>query len=221
MGDIFLVYSTDIDDYIREKLHEAINASGMTQAEITKRAKLGDVTLNRLLRGSRKGTTNATLVKIASVLNLPVSYFFGEELPPSPSPEDSIMIPVYGNVQASAGNGLHVLDEDPTDFRYLPVDLLPKKNGNYKMIFVSGDSMSPTLNPGEPILIDVDIKTIYGNGVYIIRIDGELYVKRLDKRIDGSTEVISDNPIYGRYDIHPNGHQIDIIGKVVMTFKKL
>jgi transcriptional regulator with XRE-family HTH domain len=68
----------DIDEIIRDRLIKAVGASGMTQGEITKKAKLGEVTLNRLLTGARKGTTNATLAKIANVLELPVSYFFGE-----------------------------------------------------------------------------------------------------------------------------------------------
>lgn len=211
----------ELEDFLRDRLNEAIEAQPEPASKIAEKADIGTVTLYRLQSGARNISQISSLYKLAKALGKPMSYFFGEEPPPSHAPEDSILIPIYGNVQASAGNGLQVLDEDPTDFRYIPVDLLPKKNGNYKIIYVSGDSMSPTLNPGEPILIDVDIKTIFGNGVYIIRIEGELYVKRLDKRIDGSTEVISDNPIYGRYDINPNGHQIDIIGKVVMAFKKL
>jgi len=80
--------------------------------------------------------------------------------------------------------------------------------------------MEPTLRPREPIVIDFGVRSIMGNGVYVIRIDGELFVKRLDKLPDGTVEVISDNKIYRSFTIKPeSGLMLDIVGKVVLHIK--
>ncbi len=106
-------------------------------------------------------------------------------------------------------------------FLSVPVEFLPHgRHGEYKIILVRGDSMEPTLRPRDPIVIDFGVRSIMGTGVYVIRIDEELFVKRLDRFPDGSIRVSSDNAFYAPYTIQPgSGISLDIVGKVVMIIK--
>ena len=136
-------------------------------------------------------------------------------------PSNSVSIPVYTEVSAAAGGGAVIYSENVTMQFVIPLEFLPyQRNGDYKVIFVIGDSMEPTLHPRDPIVIDFGVHSMIGTGVYVLRIDGELFVKRLDKMPDGAIEVISDNHIYKPYIIKPDsGIKLDIIGKVVLNIK--
>ncbi|NYT43054.1 LexA family transcriptional regulator [Sphingomonas sp. R-74633] len=80
------------------------------------------------------------------------------------------------------------------------------------MIRVKGDSMLPTLADGDEILVDRDRRRIEGRGgVFVIRLDGELMVKRLRKGV-GGVEVVSDNPEWETRIVA--AAEVDVIGRV-------
>lgn len=80
------------------------------------------------------------------------------------------------------------------------------------LIRVQGDSMAPTLEDGDEILVDRDRRRIEGRGgVFVIRLDGELMVKRLRPGL-GGIEVISDNPDWETRLVPLRA--LDVIGRV-------
>ena len=60
-----------------ERLKKTIRKKGYTQEEFAKAIGISKVTLNNYLTGRTKLDVE-TLIKIAQVLGVPVSYFFGE-----------------------------------------------------------------------------------------------------------------------------------------------
>ena len=81
---------------------------------------------------------------------------------------------------------------------------------------VKGDSMEPTLRDGEVILIDRQRNHMKNDGMYVFRIDNDLIVKRVERRIDGSVLIKSDNPLYDTFTLHPGEQEsVDVIGRVV------
>lgn len=71
---------------------------------------------------------------------------------------------------------------------------------DYMTVTIEGDSMAPTLVGGDFIVIDRAVQRINVSGIYVLRFDGELTVKRVIRRSDGSIIVTSDNPAYARAD---------------------
>lgn len=69
------------------------------------------------------------------------------------------------------------------------------KRERCRIMEVSGDSMSPYLNPGDVVLIDLDDnQRILDGKVYAIAVHDEAMIKRLFKRPGGAIEISSDNP---------------------------
>jgi transcriptional regulator with XRE-family HTH domain len=68
----------NIDDTIRDRLKEALLITGMTQVKLAEAAGISAAHFNRVIKGTRQGLSPDTLYKISKVLNVPVSYFFGE-----------------------------------------------------------------------------------------------------------------------------------------------
>ncbi|HKR23802.1 MAG TPA: S24 family peptidase, partial [Allosphingosinicella sp.] len=90
------------------------------------------------------------------------------------------------------------------------------------IIRVSGDSMAPTLADGDEILVDRgDGADGLRDGIYVLRIDDALVVKRLAVGpVVGTLSVRSDNPAYpGWPSCDPAA--VDIVGRVVWAGRRI
>ncbi len=122
-------------------------------------------------------------------------------------------------VGASAGAGAFGNDEDPVGaMAFDPAWLkrLGVPEGAASIIKVRGDSMEPTLADGDEILVNsADQGQKSRNGIYVIRLDDLLMVKRLAfRRGEKTVSILSDNAAYPPIDAMI-GQQLIIIGKAI------
>lgn len=135
--------------------------------------------------------------------------------------DDLIAVPVL-DVQASAGGGAFAESEralarmrfDPSWLRGLKLD--PRQ---LSVIQVIGDSMAPTLEDGDDILVDRGERRLR-DGIWVIRLDGVLNVKRLLLESGGKVTVRSDNRAYASVP-SLSRRQVDVIGRVVWAGRRL
>ena len=82
--------------------------------------------------------------------------------------------------------------------------------------------MAPTLNPGDDILVDLDdCEERLRDGIYVLRVDDALVVKRLALNPRGRRLTIqSDNPAYPDW---PDCalDEISCIGRVIWSGRKI
>lgn len=92
---------------------------------------------------------------------------------------------------------------------------------NLAIITASGQSMAPTFNDGDLLLVDRGVMDIRDDAVYVIARNNDLYVKRIKRRLqDGAVIVKSDNPLFGPDDIIENGERdgLEILGRIVWAW---
>jgi hypothetical protein len=90
------------------------------------------------------------------------------------------------------------------------------------IIRVAGDSMTPVLADGDDILVDRgDGAARLRDGIYVLRIEGALVVKRLALNPAARTlSIRSDNPAYpGWPDCDPDA--VEIVGRVVWAGRRI
>ena len=90
------------------------------------------------------------------------------------------------------------------------------------LIRVEGDSMAPTLSAGDEILVDRgDAAERLRDGIYVLRVDEALVVKRVARSpAGGAVSVRSDNPAYpGWPDCDPAA--LAVVGRVVWVGRAL
>lgn len=76
-------------------------------------------------------------------------------------------------------------------------DIVGIKNvDGISMITVPTDSMEPTIGKGDIVFIDTRINCYNGEGIYIFDLDGETYIKRLQKMPFQGILALSDNDKY-------------------------
>lgn len=132
----------------------------------------------------------------------------------------TIQIPVYDDVYASAGQGL-LNEEYITRHIGMQKDFLRDYFGvanflGLSIITARGDSMSPTIPENCQLLIQQSDSFQEGQ-ICVVRLDNELYVKRLQKR--PKYKLISDNKNYD--DIELENEDYEILGVVVGFFKRM
>lgn len=129
-------------------------------------------------------------------------------------------------VTVSAGPGAVVTEElgkpyFAFDERWLKT-LTPTPPSNLSIVRVEGDSMSPTLNAGDEILVDLgDRAERLRDGIYVLRIDDSLVVKRLALHPMGRRVTVqSDNPAYPDWP-DCGIDEIHCIGRVIWASRKV
>lgn len=136
---------------------------------------------------------------------------------------DKVSIPISYDIKASAGLGLDVANEhwgntwvDP-DWLLRLIGVVPHKG--LRIITVSGSSMDDAYKDGDLVLVDITQNEISRSGVYVFRLDGELFIKKLHLRLDGKMEVISLNPEYPSYTLENGHYEGEIVAKVVSVWE--
>ena len=129
-------------------------------------------------------------------------------------------------VRASAGPGALVAGEAAKpyfgfDGRWLR-SLTATPPAKLSIIRVEGDSMAPTLSAGDDILVDPsDCAERLRDGIYVLRVDGALVVKRIALHPIGRRVTIrSDNPAYPDWP-DCDMEEMVCIGRVVWAGRKI
>jgi phage repressor protein C with HTH and peptisase S24 domain len=79
-----------------------------------------------------------------------------------------------------------------------------------------GESMQPTIRDGDLLLIDTTDRKLREFGIYVLEFHGERLVKRVQRKLDGSLLLISDNAIYEPERIPAaRANEVAVIGRVV------
>jgi phage repressor protein C with HTH and peptisase S24 domain len=175
-------------------------------------------------RGVPKKLKEEERKKLARFFDVPESMLGG---PPEADKARSGLVPVKRTfVRASAGPGAFAGEERAKpyfafDERWLRT-LTGSASSKLSIIRVEGDSMAPTLNAGDDILVDLgDTMERLRDGIYVRRADDVLVVKRLAIHPAGRRVTVqSDNPAY------PDWPDCDIdavhcIGRVIWAARKL
>lgn len=132
--------------------------------------------------------------------------------------EEFVFVPRY-DIQAAAGHGQLVGNEKPVFTmafrRYWIENYVTRDTKNLSVISVKGDSMEGVLNDGDSILINHS-ETTPRDGLYVLRINENLLVKRLQLMPGGIVNVISANEAYPTFEIDLKHMEDDIaiIGRV-------
>lgn len=90
-----------------------------------------------------------------------------------------------------------------------------------KILKFAGESMMPTINPGDMIWVDTSYSAPAADGLYLINTGNDIAVKRLQTNpFDNSIEVSSDNKAYKSFNI-TNLKNLNICGKVIFISHRL
>lgn len=210
----------------------AIKSSGMTQEAVA--ARMG-VSRQAVTSWATLGKTPTykNLLKLSEILGCSVGTLTGEEPQSSyhaaqegaPVKDGFVRVPVLSARASCGGPDVqnHCVDiVGAIDFQAYFLKSLPGVTGtsNLHIVHVHGDSMEPTIPARSLCLIDGNQRFVIGDGIYCLSARGDTYIKRVQKNLDGTLTLISDNPIYPPQTLNLEENDfVKIIGRLVLVLK--
>jgi hypothetical protein len=220
---------TDFAQDPRAALDRLLTERGVDYARISQVIGRNPAYIQQYIkRGSPRRLAEEDRARIAAYLGVPEAMLGGPvqrvATPARARGPGMILVPKLA-IGASAGAGASVDGEavegevafDPKWLRDLGAD--PRA---LSIIRVEGDSMAPTLDDGDDILVDGgDAAARLRDGIYVLRMDDVLMVKRVARAPgQGRISVISDNPHYRSWDDLPMA-SVQLVGRVVWTGRRV
>lgn len=130
--------------------------------------------------------------------------------------EEYSLVPRYA-VEVSAGHGSFLEnDERPYEsmaFRRQWVKRMGLTVDRLAVVTARGDSMEPTVADGDVLLVDLRQTGIVDGAIHVLRNNGDVLVKRLQRGFGDQVIVRSDNTIYR--ELEATVDQLNVVGRVV------
>ncbi len=201
------------------RLKSAREGLGMSQLNFAEKLNITDKTLRNYEKGNN--ITVDIVKKISEITNIDFDFLLnGNNI--TVLNDNNYNIDLL-NVRAGAGEGIYNYVIETVDTISLDKSFFrtPINTNKVKGIQVDGDSMEPTLRDGDYVLIDEN--TIFGvNGIYAIQLGGQILIKRLQFKMDGTILIISDNSKYQSETFNPQENQLpfQVLGLKVLSIQR-
>ena len=219
-------------DY-KERIEKAMKAAGVDITELARSVGVSYQAARKVLEGESKAFTAENNAKAAARLNVSSDWLAtgmgdmgrnANSIVFSEENEDLVRIPILAN-SGSMGKGSDTLDADyvvgdlALSAHWINQYIKPGNIQELKFIHAHGESMSPTFSDGDVLLVDVGSRDPASHeGVYVLDVHGQTYIKRVRMRMSGSLEVSSDNPNIKTVDELNGDHQVRVLGRVVWAW---
>lgn len=218
---------------IGERVRHARKSKGLTQEALAKRIGIKQPTLSGLESG--KNNETAFLPEIERETGFRALWLKNgrgpDRVDAEPEavtgellPAGTALIPQF-DVRGSMGEGIDV-PEHLDVVRHIAVsipDLRRQANftspDNLSFITGYGNSMEPTFYDGDVLLVDQGVNEIKYDAVYALEKGKELFIKRIQRRPDGSYVMLSDNKLYEPQPVRRQDmHEFNVRGRVVLAW---
>ena len=182
---------------------------------------LGISQMNFATMKKRNKITFNELLDFCAKRNISINWLLYGQSPESlVEATNNYMVKYFRDIHASAGggsdNGFEVASELQITPEFVAILGGEKELKNIEALHVTGDSMEPTFSYGDIVFVNRTKTDLHRGGIFTIQTEGGLFIKRVQKRIDGKVDVISDNDIYPTLTLE--GNQLLVLGRVVGKF---
>lgn len=194
---------------------------GLTMLDVAKLVGVSEATISRYESGNIKNMRRDRIEKYAKALKVSPSEFLDIEEPKLKkipyNAEGMKLIPLVGKV--AAGYNCHA-EENITEYIRTDTDSL-KTGYDYFWLEVKGDSMEPTIQEGDLVLVQ-EQDTLDSDCFAVVIVDNEDGLVKKVSIDSGKVVLFSINPYYPPRTFEKEDmNRIRIVGKVVEVKRRL
>jgi transcriptional regulator with XRE-family HTH domain len=203
-------------------------AHALSQKGLAQRAGLNDTAVRDILSGRSRHPRHDTIQKLADALGCGVAELVDDRAGPvvrAGADGDGYVLIARYDPRLDAGRetltaeGRHFAD---TAFRAEWLAELTRTPANQlAVVTMQGDSMSPTVDDGDQLLVDLTQWSPGTDGIYVVHQGDHILVKRLT--VDPMRQQVvmaTDNPAYAKLaPLAPS--EVDLLGRVIWIGKRV
>lgn len=176
-----------------------------------------------------KGIGHALARRIEQAFDVPIGWLDIDHTTPAVVNSETVAVPML-NLTTVIGHGpaadisTEVVSSVLISKKWLRTNVQASAFEHLSVLTARGDSMAPTFGDGDILLVDRGISTIKVDGVYVIAREDDLFVKRVQRKLDGNMVIKSDNPAYEDLILGPEvRNAVSVLGRVLVVWniKKL
>ena len=184
---------------VLEKIRQVIEFNKITLDEFAEKIGEKPTRLKDVLRGKQRPPLEM-IQSIVEIFQIDANWLIGKgrnfHLEGEIDKDEYAYIPMY-DVEVSAGNGAAAYGvAEPANHLAYRKDWLKLRGlfaKDLNCVTARGDSMEPTISSKDTLLVDTSKTNPRDGQIYVIRSGDVLWVKRVQRQIDGSLLLISDN----------------------------
>jgi phage repressor protein C with HTH and peptisase S24 domain len=233
---------TMISEPFKDRLHEAMEDE--TSYSLAKKSGMAESLIRKYLTGESLPGLDK-LVLLADFLGVRIEWLAAGrgpkkagEYPVGDSvgnflisekdtfPRDGfVFLPLYEDDRTSMGGEAHGQGQVPNPLAFQSTWLrseLRVAPSNLVLFAVEGDNMEPVLQPGAIVLVDRSAAS--GDGIFLMKIRGKAFIKRLQYMIDGTVHLLNDNPAYKKESLSSDEQEnsdVEVVGRIIWAGKKM
>lgn len=214
-------------EQLSKRMREAAKSKGLTIAEVANQLGMKHSAVSHYFNGINEPKARILLrfseivgVPIQDLLNPPSEVRHAEQFDLTSG--EFVRLPIR-DVRLSAGPGAEPGSEETIGhlaFRAEWLRSLHIEPGEASLVRVDGDSMAPTLESGDMVLIDHRRRTLIGkSAIFACRADTDLMIKRVEMLPKTRNILLhSDNPDHPTQEVPADkAPDFELIGKVVWS----
>ena len=206
------------------RLNERMKEKGIKQNDLARIMGVSQQAVSRWCNGTTEPRLEA-IPALAKALGVSPGFMAFDEISGGADlPENLITLRHY---RFSASCGDELISQDITGVEGITVtqpwfdeNIRPYRAGDeerYSLIDARGDSMSPTWESGDILVVDNARRTIDRDGFYVFVYDSTAYAKRV-QRIGRSLLIISDNDRYSSFKIEGESlNLVTVCGQIIKS----
>ncbi len=211
-----------------DRLNEALRLRGKTQADISKATGITSAGIKKWVDGVVLKPKFDDVFAVGSYLNITTEWLMkgigsiNDKTEPDAAMVSIQQVDFYG----SCGPGIMNFEDYPEIKTLQVTPAWFSKNFAFynprdvKIVTASGDSMEPEIRDGDAVFIDITDKDNIRDGIYLLVVDGEAYIKRIQKLIGKKIALLSTNKAYKDMEISLDSDiEVRIIGRVIKSLK--
>lgn len=206
-----------------DRLKQAMARAGVETRALANELGVSYQAINKLLHGTSKSLSAKNNVKAASFLKVSAAWLAtgrGDMLmTPAPESADNFTEVHRAQVKFSNGTGqlvYFVEDAPPLMFRKDFLSQMHVKPDDAVVVTAAGISNAPRIVDGAVVLVNRADREPLDGSFFAFRVDGELFIKRLEKIQGVGVLATADNTNFTpRTRVYNHGSDFEVIGRAV------
>jgi SOS-response transcriptional repressor LexA len=180
-------------------------------------------------KNPHKGIGHTMARRIEQMFDVPVGWLDVDHSTPSVVNEDTVDVPLLSSSASAGTDALPSPDSEVVrriviSKRWIRLNVQATAFEHLGLLTAMGDSMEPTFGDGSILMVDRGVTTVNTDGIYVLCKADALFVKRVQRQLDGSITLRSDNSNYEPTNLTSDElKHVLVLGRVLVAWvgKKL